>query len=149
VILKQLETRIMLDGQITDHFNIWEFRCRANNEILINADVIAHIQRLEKFRQWYKRTMIVNSGFRTVEHNRRIGGSPNSQHLLGIASDINLPLGEFATFTKARQNEFLNNIRKKWTEICAADGLGGGVGFYNVFFHLDSRKKASFWDDRG
>ena len=145
-----LNTKIILDGQITDHFNIWEFRCRANNEILINADVIAHIQRLEKLRAWYKRTMIVNSGFRTLEHNKAIGGSPNSQHLLGIASDINLPLGEFAGFSKARKEEFLQNIRKKWTEICKADGLGGGVGFYNTFFHLDSAKgKPRFWDDRG
>lgn len=146
--MKCLNTKIVFDGQITDHFNIWEFRCRANNEILINADVIAHIQRLEKFRQWYKRTMIINSGFRTVEHNKRIGGSPNSQHLLGIASDINLPLGEFATFTKARKEEFLQNVKKKWYELCATDGLGGGVGFYDEFFHLDSRKKRSFWDYR-
>ena len=42
----KLDTKIILDGQITDHFNIYEFRCRTNNEILINADVIAHIQRL-------------------------------------------------------------------------------------------------------
>jgi uncharacterized protein YcbK (DUF882 family) len=145
----KLDTKIILDGQITPHFNIWEFRCRANNELLINADVIAHIQRLEKFRQWYKRTMIVNSGFRTPEHNKRIGGSPNSQHINGIAADINLPLGEFATFTKARKEEFLQNIKNKWYEICKADGLGGGVGFYNTFVHLDSAKgKPRFWDER-
>lgn len=146
--MKQLETKILLDGQITEHFNIYEFRCRANDEILINAEVIAHIQRLEKFRRWYKRTMIVNSGFRTVEHNRRIGGSPNSQHLIGIASDINLPMGEFQGFSAKRKEEFLQNVKRKWYEICAADGLGGGVGFYNTFFHLDSRKKKSFWDER-
>jgi uncharacterized protein YcbK (DUF882 family) len=146
--MKQLDTKIILDGQITPHFNIYEFRCRANNEILINADVIAHIQRLEKFRQWYKRAIIVNSGYRTPEHNKSIGGAPESQHLLGIATDINLPLGEFKALNKQRQNEFLQNIKKKWTEICNADGLGGGVGFYSTFIHLDSRKKASFWDLR-
>lgn len=146
--MKQLDTKILLDGQITPHFNIYEFRCRVNNEILINTDVIAHIQRLEKFRQWYKRTMIVNSGYRTLEHNKNIGGSPNSQHILSIASDINLPMGEFQGFTKTRKEEFLQNIKNKWYEICAADGLGGGVGFYDVFFHLDSRRKKAFWDER-
>lgn len=145
--MKQLGTKILLDGQITPHFNIYEFRCRAKNEILINADVLAHIIRLEKFREWYKRAMVINSGYRTEEHNRKIGGSPKSQHMLGIASDINLPLGEFASFNKKRKEEFLQNIRKKWTEICYADGLGGGVGFYDTFFHLDSRKKAGFWDE--
>jgi uncharacterized protein YcbK (DUF882 family) len=146
--MKQLDTKIILDGQITPHFNIYEFRCRANDEILINADVIAHIQRLEKFRPWYNRTMVINSGYRTPEHNKAIGGAPGSQHLLGIASDISLPLGEFAGLSKARKEEFLQNIKKKWTQICNADGLGGGVGFYDTFFHLDSRKTASHWDER-
>jgi uncharacterized protein YcbK (DUF882 family) len=146
--MKQLDTKILFDGQITPHFNIWEFRCRANNEILINAEVIAHIQRLEKFRLWYNRSMIINSGYRTPEHNAKIDGAKASYHMQGIASDVSLPLGEFATFSKARQNEFLNNIKKKWLEICNTDGLGGGVGFYDVFFHLDSRKKYSHWDLR-
>jgi hypothetical protein len=146
--MKQLDTKILFDGQITPHFNIWEFRCRANNEILINAEVIAHIQRLEKFRLWYNRSMIINSGYRTPEHNAKIGGAKASYHMQGIASDVSLPLGEFATFSKARQNEFLNNIKKKWLEICNADGLGGAVGYYDVFFHLDSRKKYSHWDLR-
>jgi uncharacterized protein YcbK (DUF882 family) len=136
------------DGQITPHFNIDEFKCKAADEMIINADVIAHIQRLEKFRAWYKRTMVINSGYRTPEHNAKIGGAPKSQHMLGIASDISLPLGEFAKFSKARQNEFLQNIKKKWIAICNDDGLGGGVGFYDTFIHLDSRKTASAWDLR-
>lgn len=146
--MKLLDTKILLDGQITPHFNIWEFRCRANNEILINTDVIAHIQRLEKFRIWYNRSMIINSGYRTPEHNKAIGGAKESFHMQGIATDISLPLGEFAGFSKARKEEFLQNIKRKWTEICNADGLGGGVGFYDVFIHLDSRKTASHWDER-
>ena len=31
---------------------------------------------------------IINSGFRTIEHNRRVGGAPNSSHLLGLAADV-------------------------------------------------------------
>lgn len=138
----------VFDGQITPHFNINEFRCRVNGEVIINADVIAHIQRLEKFRVWYNRAITVNSGYRTPEHNKAIGGSPKSQHMLGVATDIALPMSEFSTFTKERKEQFLQNVKKKWTELCNADGLGGGVGFYDAFFHLDSRKTASFWDER-
>ncbi len=32
--------------------------------------------------------------------------------------------------------------------LCKEDGLGGGVGFYDTHFHLDSRKEAVFWDLR-
>ena len=31
---------------------------------------------------------IINSGYRTKEHNKKIGGSPQSMHILGRAADI-------------------------------------------------------------
>lgn len=142
------------DGKITKHFNISEFKCKANGEVLLNAAVIDHIQRLQKFRTWYNRAMKIVSGYRTKEYNERIGGSKNSKHVEGIASDIALPK-KYYKFSKARQEEFLNNIKNKWIELCNNDGLGGGIGFYDTFFHLDSRAKGSygkgsfaFWDNR-
>jgi len=142
------------DGQITENFNIKEFKCKDNGEVLLNAAVIDHIKRLQRFRDWYKRVMIVISGYRTREYNKKINGSQNSKHIEGIASDIALP-NEFYTFTKTRQEEFLNNVKNKWIELCLEDGLGGGIGFYDTFFHIDSRAKGSyingnyaFWDNR-
>lgn len=31
---------------------------------------------------------IINSGFRTIEHNKKVGGKSNSSHLLGWAVDL-------------------------------------------------------------
>jgi hypothetical protein len=40
-------------------------------------------------------------------------------------------------------------MKNKWYELCKADGVKGGVGFYNTFIHLDSRtSQQSFWDYR-
>lgn len=142
------------DGQITENFNISEFKCRANGEVIINAAVIDHIQRLQVFRAWYNRPIKVNSGYRTPEYNKKIGGATKSFHMKGIATDIALPQ-EFYSFSKERQNEFLNNIKNKWLELCKGVGLGGGVGFYDTFIHLDSRPKGNYktgvyshWDNR-
>ncbi|SHJ49364.1 D-Ala-D-Ala carboxypeptidase family metallohydrolase [Paramaledivibacter caminithermalis] len=144
----------VFDGQITKNFNIDEFKCKNNGEVLLNAAVLDHIERLQKFRNWYNRPMIVVSGYRTKEYNKKIGGSPNSRHMQGIASDILLP-DEFYGFTKKRQEQFLNNLKNKWIELCELGGLGGGIGFYDNFFHIDSRKKGNykngvyaFWDNR-
>lgn len=144
----------VFDGQITRNFNIIEFKCKANGEVLINATVIDHIKRLQKFREWYNRPMHVNSGYRTPEYNKKVGGAEHSKHMKGTATDFMLP-EEFNAFTKERKEEFLNNIKNKWIKLCREDGLGGGVGFYNTFIHLDSRPKGnystgvySFWDYR-
>lgn len=40
----------VFDGQVTKNFNIVEFKCRANGEVIINAAAIDHILRLQKFR---------------------------------------------------------------------------------------------------
>ena len=136
------------DGQMTPHFNIDEFKCDAKGEVLLNGKVIEHIQRLEEFRVWYNRIMIINSGYRTVDYNKTIGGAPNSKHLEGIASDIALPMKEFSAYSKERQEQYLGNVKVKWTQLCNAEGLGGGIGFYDAHFHLDSREDAAFWDLR-
>lgn len=151
--MKQIKVKLY-DGQITKNFSISEFKCKANGEVLLNAKVLDHINRLQKFRSWYKRSMQINSGYRTKSYNARCGGSPKSKHMHGIATDFLLP-DEFFGFTKARQEEFLNNILIKWLDLCESDGLGGGVGLYDNFIHLDSRPKGNyrtgayaFWDNR-
>lgn len=47
--------------------------------------------------------MIINSGYRTKEHNTRVGGVPNSQHLLGSAVDVrkSKELCEFFSFSSS------------------------------------------------
>lgn len=144
----------VFDGQIAKNFNITEFKCKDKGEVLLNAAVIDHIQRLQRFRNWYNRPMKVISGYRTAAYNKKIGGATNSKHIVGIASDISLP-NEFYGYSKQRQQEFLNNIKTKWIELCAQDGLGGAVGFYDTFFHIDSRAignyengSYAFWDLR-
>ena len=64
----------------------------------------------------------INSGFRTEEHNEKVGGSENSSHLRGFAADIH------ATSSTARY-EILSALIK--------------AGFYrigiaNTFIHVDS-----------
>jgi len=46
------------------------------------------VQALDIARDIYGYPMVISSGFRSVEHNREVGGSPKSSHLLGWAADI-------------------------------------------------------------
>lgn len=46
---------------------------------------------LQPLRERVKRPVVVSSGFRSTTINRRIGGSPRSQHCRGEAADFTVP----------------------------------------------------------
>lgn len=46
---------------------------------------------LEPLRGSLNKSVLVTSGYRSVELNKEIGGSPTSEHCFGRASDIHVP----------------------------------------------------------
>lgn len=73
------------------------------------------------------RPIIVTSGFRCPAHNRAVGGSPGSRHLVGQAADVIVPGLDFRTV---------------WTQARLVPALvRGGIGLYpdSGHVHLDVR----------
>jgi len=71
---------------ITNHFQVREFRCLdGTNTIYIDRNLVIA---LENVRSKYKRPIVFNSAYRTVRHNRRVGGVKDSCHIFGKAVDI-------------------------------------------------------------
>lgn len=83
---------------------------------------------LEEIRADFGEPIYINSGYRSPEHNRKIGGAPNSFHVKGQAADIRP--------TRYKDSE-------KWAralgrlKIIANRRCTGGVGFYPTFVHVD------------
>ena len=46
------------------------------------------ISMLDVARKKYGKSMTINSGYRTIEHNAKVGGTPASSHTKGLAVDI-------------------------------------------------------------
>jgi len=81
-------------------------------------DYAANLQKLlkslNKFRSAYGKPMIVTSGYRSPEHNRKIGGAKNSAHLSCQAADFSDPDRKLAEF--CLNNEALLESCGLWVE---------------------------------
>jgi zinc D-Ala-D-Ala carboxypeptidase len=73
------------------NFSFTEFRCKCGGKYASCRRTWVlryHIQRLESYRAKIGRGVSITSGCRCVGHNSAVGGASNSQHLYGVASDI-------------------------------------------------------------
>lgn len=86
-------------------------------------------------REEFGRPLKVNSGYRSPEHNEKVGGAKNSMHVLGQAADI------------APLQKDMKHIADLW-RIAKKLNPSGGVGLYDTFVHLDVRGYAARWDNR-
>ena len=77
-------------------------------------------------RDFLGKPITVNSGYRSPEHNKKIGGVLNSQHVLGLAADI---------VVKGYTPHQLSNVIEDL--IARGDMLQGGLGVYSNFVHTD------------
>ena len=92
---------------------------------------------LEVLRAHFNVPVTLTNAYRSPDHNIAVGGSKNSQHLLGKAADIKIK--GIAPNEVADAIEFLIDM-----------GLmkEGGLGRYDTFTHYDIRGTKARWDFR-
>ena len=109
-------------GDISKNFSRSEMACQCGCGF-DTAD-IELIKLLENIREHFGKPIHVNSGCRCPEHNERVGGSNNSQHLYGRAADIFI--------MAVPPQKIAEYIDSKWPNRF-------GVGVYKSWIHVDSR----------
>lgn len=113
-------------GDLSEHFSREEMACKCGCGLdTVDAELLSL---LEKIRAHFDRPITINSGCRCEAHNRAVGGSKNSQHLIGRAADIVVE-GTPASLV---------------AELARQLGAGG-VGGYFGFTHIDSRNGQARW----
>lgn len=126
-------------GQLTANFSLSEFACTDGTAVPSsyqqNAKDLA--AELQKIRDHFGKAIRINSAYRTVSHNKKVGGKSNSQHLYCKAADI-VVIGGTVDGT---YDQIIKMIKD-------GDLKQGGVGRYNTFTHYDIRGKEARWDLR-
>lgn len=125
--------------QITKNFNKREFNSRDGKrmppEVFENIKILA--VQLQTLRDFIDSPLHINSAYRSPEHNKRIGGVRNSQHVLGKAADI-----ASRDYTPSQIYKAIESL------IQSGQMLEGGLGIYNGFVHYDIRGTKARWDYR-
>lgn len=115
--------------RLSKHFDSKEFDCKDGNNggVTVNYELI---DVLENARDFFNAPIIVTSGIRNPEYNKKVGGALKSKHIIGIAADIKVrgvePKYVYEYFNKLYPDKY-------------------GVGLYASFVHIDVRKNKSRW----
>lgn len=123
-------------GQLTTNFHIDEFKCNDGTSVPCEyiLNVLQLAQNLQVLRDFIKKPITINSGYRTPSYNRGVGGKDKSRHLTGEAADI--VVGGLTPKQVARIIEqFI--LEGKMSE--------GGLGVYPSFVHYDVRGYKARW----
>lgn len=124
--------------RLSKNFKMIEFESKDGAEMPLDVsyNIIKLSQQLQYLRDYTDRVIKINSAYRSPEHNKKIGGVKNSQHVLGKAADIAI-----VGLNSRIVYEIINDLIDK------GDMLQGGLGLYNSFVHYDIRKTKARWDN--
>ena len=119
------------DGEkkVSTNFRVREFACQDGSDVVIIADKLVNI--LQAIRNHFGQPITITSGYRTISHNKKVGGEDYSQHIYGMAADIQV--------TGVSPSDVADYAER------LLPGTGG-VGRYKDFTHVDVRSAKSRWN---
>jgi len=69
------------------YFSPREIACKGTGSILVNEEAL---NKLQSLRSLLNKPLVLTSAYRSPEHNKKVGGAKNSQHMRGIAFDVRM-----------------------------------------------------------
>jgi uncharacterized protein YcbK (DUF882 family) len=122
--------------KLTNNFSLAEFQSKDGSafpdNVVENLKVLA--VQLQALRDQLGKSITITSGYRSKEHNLKIGGALDSYHVRGMAADIQV--------VGMKPKEVYETIEKL---IAEGKMLEGGLGQYKSWCHYDHRGRKIRW----
>jgi len=125
-----------MTARYTEHFNPVIDRkltcsCCGAGQLSIATFII-----LETVRMHFDKPVTITSGPRCAKHNKKVGGSKNSEHLIREEDDVDAVDIQVQDHTPQEVYKYLKNLPY-------ANLLG--IGKYKTFVHVDPRGYQARW----
>ena len=139
------------NAKLSEHFSLGEFTKSNSHPEVYNIpshEAIANLKRictwLEVLRERYNAPIIINSGYRSPQLNRKISGAPNSNHLTGCAVDIRISGMEQAICYAAILINFSKESNQDFDELLIEKNRYGAIWLHFAVRPSGNRRKILF-----
>ena len=142
---------------LSEHFTLAEMTVTNVKKVVNNPgpEEIENLKRLcgwlEHLRSMYnilygngKVPIVINSGYRSEEVNKRVGGSPTSNHLTGSAADIKVYGIEQAMRYAVILLNYADNTMQEFDELLIERSKKGTYWVHFAVRPMDNRRKVLF-----
>lgn len=121
--------------KLTNNFSLSEFN-KHNFPIsdTVFQNIFALAKNLQVLRDEVKKPIKITSGYRSPEHNAKVGGVKSSRHITGEAADFKI-----AGMTPKEVAAVIEKL------ISTGKMEEGGIGIYSTWIHYDHRNVKARW----
>ena len=147
-----METIVQLNSKakLSEHFTLGEMTVSNHKEVynIPSHEAIANLANLSKWlevlRERVGTPIIINSGYRSPQLNRKIGGAANSNHLTGCAVDIRTSGMEQAICYAAILINYAKESQQDFDELLIEKNRYGAIWLHFAVRPRDNRNKVNF-----
>ena len=139
------------NAKLSEHFTLGEMTKSSSHPEVYNIpshEAIANLKRvclwLEELRERYNAPIRINSGYRSPQLNRAIGGAANSNHLTGCAVDIRVENMEQLLWYAVILLDISRDWHQEFDELLIEKNRYGAIWLHFAVRPRDNRRKVSF-----
>ena len=139
------------EAKLSPHFTLGEMtRSESHPEVynIPSHEAIANLkhlcQWLEMLRERSGGPVRINSGYRSPQLNRKIGGAPNSNHLTGCAADIRVTGFEQAIRYAAILLDYADESHQEFDELLVERNRYGAIWLHFAVRFRENRHKVLY-----